>query len=106
MDNSLRMAIILLLQREDYEIKREIQLLKSNPIIDEDSKKNIIFQRKERIKAVNKLINKIKIDISDSNDKHGLEDMINTEETKSIDEEEIERKIINEIFGQIWFGRN
>ena len=105
MDNSLKMAIIILLQREDFDIKKEMEQIRMNLMIEDETKENILKQRNNRLAAVDNLINKIKIDIiNGGNSENTTTHIPNVEETYG--EDEMKRKIIEEIFGKTWFGIN
>ena len=73
MDISIRMVLVVLLQREIYTLKKEISMIKDvdTPLFfesNEDLREDYIIERTERINFLNKLIVKIRSEIS-----YGLE---------------------------------
>lgn len=105
MDNTLRLAVILLLQREDYEIKKEIEQVRASPL-KQELIQEILKHRNMRIKAVSQVIEKLKKDIS--KDGENIAEIINPddldkiEEPKLSKEDEKERQLLENMFDKEW----
>lgn len=61
---SIKMALVVLLQRESYLLRQEVYELKSNFLINEESKMASISERIDRVDFLKKLISKIRLEIS------------------------------------------
>lgn len=85
MDNTIRLALIVLLQRECYKIKDEIKTIKGTYSQDNNIKIITLNDRKRRVKFIKGLIEKMK-----SENKGNKVDKIDDDTYKKIDDDPID----------------